>query len=93
MYYNTTRERGEELAEATEKAASQNDRILDLYRSLPNTCLHAWTILNFLPKGVPITSVRRAITELHKAGNIERDVAIKAGPYQRRTYTYRYVRG
>jgi hypothetical protein len=92
MYYNTTRETGEALATATRSAASQTQRVLDLFRSMPNTSIHAWTIKTFLRGDVPITSVRRAITDLHDAGKIERDDAVYAGPYRRKTHTYRYLR-
>jgi hypothetical protein len=92
MYYNTTRETGEQLATSTQSAASQTKRILDLFRSMPNTSIHAWTIKTFLRGDVPITSVRRAITDLHDAAKIERDGSAYAGPYRRKTYTYRYLR-
>ena len=93
MYYNTTRESGEQLATATKSAATQNKRILDLYRSMPNTAMHPWTVKTFLRGEVPITSVRRAITDLCCDGCLEHEGFTYAGPYRRKTRTYKYVRG
>lgn len=91
MYYNTASETGQKLANAKASAATQDKRILDLFRKMPNSDLHAWTVKTFLHGDVPITSVRRAITNLADAGRIERVGSTYAGPYRRKTYTYRFV--
>ena len=64
QYYNTTGLSGEALEKQTVKTGTQNWRILQWFKNNPGewTPSEVWQRIN-LP-GVPLTSIRRAITDL-----------------------------
>ena len=72
MFFNTIKEKGQDLEASKEKARTQNQILLD---RLPfNQEFSAWTIFNQNMLGVhtPITSIRRALNTLEKESKIER---------------------
>ena len=80
-YHNTTHLSGEALTKQTVKTGTQNWRILQWFRSNPGewTPSEVWQRLN-LP-GVPLTSIRRGITDLTELGYLEKTFAMRGGLY------------
>ena len=84
MYHNTTESLGPELRKYQEKAKSQEKRILaflkhDYTRAITPSCAVRWIFKD----SVPITSVRRALTNLTNAGELVKTTAQTKGPYGR----------
>ena len=87
-YYNTNNEVGLELKESNKKAKTQEDAILDIFKiSIRLTASGAWLIYNF--KGnTPITSIRRAITNLCNEGKLLKTPETKVGIYGKSEHVY-----
>ncbi len=90
MYYNTTSETGGKLELHRASTTTQLQRILALFQTMPERSIHAWQIQTCLGSKTPITSVRRAISDLAKEGKLICTGSVYAGPYQRKTYTYKF---
>lgn len=67
MYYNTTNQSGEQLKLYQEKSETQEERILRLFKK--DTKLSPSQIERIT--GFPITSIRRALTDLKQSGRIK----------------------
>lgn len=89
-HYNTNNETGETLLESKEKAQRQEDCIMRYFM------MRTFTILNcaphdleflFNPK-VPITSIRRALTNLKKEGKLRKTDFKVMGTYGRMVHTW-----
>lgn len=84
-YWNTTGLKGDELAEARRAASNQEAFVLALYRAArgplsPSEALHRCEAAG---KAWPLTSVRRAVTNLTKAGALVRLDSKRQGDYGR----------
>jgi predicted transcriptional regulator len=89
-YYNTTNLKGAELKAAQDKARTQEQDVYEIL-FLANRPLGASEVmerLNRFNKRPPITSVRRAISNLKKSGLVERAERQIIGPYGRREYAW-----
>lgn len=93
-YYNTTNSEGAELRQYQAGADSQEARILEWLRGAANTstftpsevhrrCFHG---------SVPLTSVRRAMTNLANAGQLSKTSEQRDGPYGRPEYAWKPAR-
>ena len=85
MYHNTTESTQPELGQYREKAKSQEDRILESLRQPPNMgkSYSPSLIKSVLFPSTPITSVRRALTNLTDAGHLVKTDKQVRGPYGR----------
>jgi hypothetical protein len=89
MYYNTTNEKGVELAESTKKAKTQEAQLLQMYRM--NRQLSASQAWKMYPgKNTPLTSIRRGISNLCKAGKLVKTDQMVKGLYGKNEYLYKY---
>ena len=70
-YYNTTEETGAELAESHEKAKTQGEKILACFNSY-NEPMSPSMVLARTGLNCPITSIRRAMTNLSNEGHLEK---------------------
>lgn len=98
-HFNTTHESGDRLREFEQKAKSQEIEILRLFkreakkRKVPEftpSNVHNRIWFN-QDKNYPITSVRRALTNLTKLGFLEKTTKKKMGPYGRPEYVWRLI--
>ena len=80
MYYNTVPISGEDLKDKQEKALTQEQIILDLFKKHKRFSPFQLYRRNFAGKA-PITSVRRAITELTKSGFLRKTGVRVQGMY------------
>jgi len=92
VFHNTTNLTGSELKTAKQKALSQNKLILQFFkrnkRSVFTPCqIHRYLFEN---KKVPITSVRRAISDLTEGKKLIRLDKKKIGAYGRLVYVWKF---
>ena len=89
-YHNTTGSQGKDLFEYEQKAQSQEELVLDHFQRYPDRAFSPTDIhrIVFMPN-TPITSVRRALTNLTKAGKLERTDYQELGRYSRPQYLWR----
>ncbi len=88
-YYNTTNLKGQDLFEAIMQANSQEEFVLNLLRK--NKRMTASEIYRHYPKPAPITSIRRALTDLKKRGLVRKTNMKKRGIYGKPEHFYEYV--
>ncbi len=95
MYYNTTNETGVQLKANLEKANNQTYLTLAVFQTYPNDYLSAdqvWTFLmdnQSIDTKTPITSIRRAITDLTKQERLVKTDKRVVGSAGRKTYTWK----
>jgi predicted transcriptional regulator len=91
MYYNTNKESGNTLANSTIKAKTQEQIIFNIFTENTNlTASEAWKIYN--QKGnTPLTSIRRAITNLCNKGKLIKTKDTKPGLYGKKEHVYTLV--
>tara|TARA_R110002167_G_scaffold98501_1_gene259019 strand:- start:83 stop:454 length:372 start_codon:yes stop_codon:yes gene_type:complete len=96
MYYNTTNLTGEELYEEIANSLTQEQLILHIYNvdleeldfgigpeGIRETCL------DFYNKDWPITSIRRAINTLTKAGKLTKTNELRRGRYGKNEHVWK----
>ena len=92
-FFNTIKATGQKLFEYQDSAKSQEQRIFNYLKSKPWQWYTPTAIQQLLfDDGLtPITSVRRATTNLEKQGKIEKSPSANAmGPYGKPCHTWRY---
>lgn len=95
-YHNTTDLAGDELADATTAAATQEDLILTFYERNRGGLFTPSQVLDhlfFALRGAPITSVRRAISNLTRRGLLVKTETKREGRYGRAEYCWTYAKG
>lgn len=92
-YYDTTRETPSELAESRRKAIKQEDVILHFFRSYPEKSFTPFEVRDHLfDDSTPVTSIRRAITNLTDEGELEMLDEKRKGKYGKLNHTWRVKR-
>jgi hypothetical protein len=88
MFFNTIKEKGQDLEASKEKTLKQDQIILNAFK--PNGMNSAWLMYNanVLPHGTPITSYRRSFNTLLEQGKIER-VGSRIGNLDKKEFTYK----
>ena len=89
-YINSTESTGEELKTYRKKALTQEQRILEFLKQDPTRPITPSAAVRWVFKdSVPITSVRRALTELTNSGELVKTTAQVKGPYGRPEFIWR----
>ena len=89
-YINTTESIGTERATFNRKALSQETLILDYFKSMAGFQFTPSQILrNVFTAGVPLTSVRRALTCLTADGHLIKCTHQVVGPYGRPEFCWK----
>jgi hypothetical protein len=79
-YYNTNNESGEVLKNSEIQAKNQEFLILNYFVKNPCSCLTPFEVQERLGlKGVPITSIRRALTNLTNNHKLLKSVQMRKG--------------
>jgi Fe2+ or Zn2+ uptake regulation protein len=92
-YYNTTRETGDQLKLFVKRAKRQDEKMLEFLRKHPNKrytpeALRLWVFGE--DTKTPITSVRRALTNLKDRGLVVKsETADGIGDYGNHVHTWR----
>lgn len=85
-YYNTLGKKGTDLYGSVQMSKSQEERILDFFKSNPGSLYTPPDVRDTLwppiidVKRPPITSIRRAITSLTKKGELKKTSVQIMGP-------------
>lgn len=91
-YHNTTGLNGSELKQAQEKAQSQDEIILGLFRqtNISMSACDVFKLMNdaLMIQNVLLTSVRRSINTLMKQGHLQQMEQTKIGIYKRPVHLY-----
>ena len=89
-YYNTTNLSGNNLTQASQKAMSQEDRILFHFEDSFDANFTPFEILEAVFNNqIPITSVRRAMTNLTNKGKLVKTGYQRLGAYGRICFAWR----
>lgn len=88
-YYNTTHSTHPDLTKYEESAVSQEVKILDWFKKGVLDAPPSEIRYCLFDDGVPITSVRRALTNLTNAGELVKTDKQVPGPYGRPEYQWR----
>ena len=86
MYYNTNKETGEVLLASKEDAESQEAVILVIFKNYERAT--AEDIHKHFSDKTPITSIRRAITNLTKEGLLYKTDGFDTGMYGKKIHYY-----
>lgn len=90
-YYNTTRSAGRDLGDYERTAQGQELAVAEFYRQR-RTPASPSEVHRALATRAPLTSIRRAITNLTRRGVLEKLDDQVPGPYSRPEYLWRYAR-
>ena len=94
MYYNTNKTTGTKLKKYKETSTKQEGLILELFRLNPKLELSPFEVQTALKRfnvlTAPITSIRRAITDLTSSRKLVRTKTRKLGPYGRDSFCWKY---
>ena len=91
-FFNTISEHGAELSRSKFKARSQQDTILSFFCANPMRGFTPFDIQARILPGAPITSIRRAITNLAQAGKLKKTESMARGRYGKKNYLWVYKR-
>tara|TARA_Y100000310_G_scaffold158698_1_gene158128 strand:+ start:32 stop:361 length:330 start_codon:yes stop_codon:yes gene_type:complete len=91
-YYNTLNENAEDSKTSKIKAKKQKDQILAIYKHTlrPMTPAEIWEGYGYKNRNVPLTSIRRAITNLEAEGLLNKTDIQKPGVYGKMNYCWEY---
>lgn len=87
-YFNTTKAKGDELATYRRKAAGQETVIAEFFKQRPGRMFTPSDLSALLPRA-PLTSVRRAISNLTAAGLLEKTEIKRPGVFNRPEHAWR----
>ena len=80
-FYNTIELNGSDLDRAKKRADTQESKVLAFFNLRPAYLYTPFEVQEKVMPGVPITSVRRAITNLEKAGHLRKTKVRGVGKY------------
>jgi len=93
-YYNTNELKGFDLKEARRKASTQEDRILTFFEKNKGNRYSPEDIQTYCQMANrPLTSVRRAVTNLTKDGYLRKTKTMKPGMYGKQVHTWEFSSG
>lgn len=89
-YYNTTQEEGQQLIQFEENAEVQEKLVLEFFKKHPAYAFTPYECMDFLRlPDVPITSIRRSITDLTGKDLLIKTGKKKIGKYGRPNFTWK----
>tara|TARA_R110002020_G_scaffold221997_2_gene430306 strand:- start:5309 stop:5584 length:276 start_codon:yes stop_codon:yes gene_type:complete len=87
-YYNTTNLKGDELKTSHKKTISQEQKILEIFKNHQIPLSPTDIFSNFFKK-TPLTSIRRALSNLTRDGKLEKISKKKIGSYGKPEHCWR----
>jgi len=91
-FYNTINESGEELDKSKKQVSKQETEVLKFFQNNPNLGHSPSMIHKVILRDCPLTSIRRAITNLTDAGHlIKTDIKVP-GIYGKKEHLWRLYR-
>lgn len=88
-YYNTVRESGAALQAHRAVADTQEQAVLEFFEDHPLRSFTPFDVQAAVLPNSPITSVRRAMTNLTREGRLMKTEEKREGPYRHRCYCWR----
>ncbi len=91
MFHNTINQSGDQLVKSKRDANRQQDLIHDYFKANPDKQLTPFEVLDlvFSDSITPITSVRRAMTNLTAEKHLIQTTTMKLGPYGKANYCWK----
>ena len=90
-FYNTINESGQLLIDLEERAETCEGRVLTFFKENYLSDFTPYEVSNFLyGYGYPLTSIRRAITNLTSSGRLEKLPHKRPGAYKTNNYAWRF---
>lgn len=90
-FYNTNKETGEELAKSIANAKTQEEKIREIFKVKRElSASEAWAIFG-KNENIPITSIRRAITNLCDRDILTITTTLKIGLYGKNEHRYKIL--
>ncbi len=96
-YYNTNKESGEELIKSERQARTQEERILEFFeedydsKNVVELFGPSYIHEAVFDHSIPITSVRRAMTNLTNQGKLIKTDIMVIGQYGKKEHTWKYA--
>jgi hypothetical protein len=90
-FYNTTNEHGHVLAASHGQARQQRLMVQAFFEAHPDRCFAPHEVP--MPPGTPLTSVRRAITNLTEQGVLEKTDRMVMGSFGKQVHSWRLATG
>lgn len=91
MFHNTINATNNEVAEFNVKIKTQNDRILEFFKNNQGKQYTPFDVQKALDMYYhPITSIRRAISDLCADNKLIKCNEQRTGPYGKKNYTWKY---
>ena len=87
-FYNTTNETGETLKNSNQKAETQEETIMNIFRNEPEGLYTPSEIHKISGLNCPLTSIRRAISNLCSNGFLVKTTTMKMGTYGKLVHCY-----
>jgi len=88
-FWNTNKEEGSHLRDSQEKAVRQQDVILYFFQIHRHGYFTPFDVQYRAKLNNPITSIRRAITNLERAGKLIKTNIMKTGIYGKQNHTWK----
>ena len=89
-YYNTNKESGDTLAKSRVKTKTQEDRIYEYFLTRVMTYdVAPHHLVDLFNDNTPITSIRRALTNLERAGILTKTDVMVEGSYGKMVHTWK----
>ena len=95
MYYNTNQETGSNLKSSRSKTETQEKVVYELFTMNRNSYItpyevsEALSAMRMLGANAPITSIRRAMTNLTIEGKLTKTSRRKMGPYGKKCFCWK----
>jgi hypothetical protein len=93
MYYNTTKSKGRTLANFQQSAKNQDEKVMLIYKASMKGLTASEVFRQYPDKRVPLTSIRRAITNLMNDKRLVKTEIQKPGMYDKPEYVYQIYTG
>lgn len=93
-FYNTTCETGQDLIHFEIKAKTQEEAVLELFKKFKRmTASHCFSkyLIGTGKRNTPLTSIRRSMSNLTKAGHLRQTDKKMKGSYGRNEYFYELI--
>ena len=91
IYYNTTNLAGVELMQEHQNSKTQDGRIILFFQSNQSKLFTPFDVLDrVFNNAIPITSVRRSITNLEKKGSLLKCFEQRVGIYGKKNYCWTF---
>jgi hypothetical protein len=92
-FYNTNKESGKELARSTAIAIGQEEKIVSYFKKHPSAQLTPFEVRDLVfDQSVPVTSVRRAMTNLTDKSILKKTDAMRTGRHGKKNHTWKLVK-